>query len=156
MEVWVFFLIIVSRGYSLVEVRGLLIVVASLVAERRLQEVWHVGSVAAAPGSSSHRLNSRGTQLRCSEACGILLDQGWNRRLMHWQVNSLSLSHQGSPEAFFFFFKYLFLFTYLVVQGLSCDIWDLVPQPGIKPRAPALRDQSLSHWTTRGDRRAQF
>ena len=75
---------------------------------------------------------------------------------MHWQVNSLSLSHQGSPEAGFFFFKYLFLFTYLVVQGLSCDIRDLVPQPGIKPRAPALRDQRLSHWTTSGDRRAQF
>ena len=28
-------------------------------------------------------------------------------------------------------------------------MWDPVPQPGIKPRAPALRVWSLSHWTTR-------
>ena len=28
-------------------------------------------------------------------------------------------------------------------------MWDPVPQPGIKPRAPALRAWSLSHWTTR-------
>ena len=32
-------------------------------------------------------------------------------------------------------FKYLFLFIYLAAQGLSCGMWDLVPQPGIKPRA---------------------
>ena len=38
----------------------------------------------------------------------------------------------------------------MAAQGLSCGMWDLVPQPGIKPRAPVLRDQSLSHWTTRG------
>ena len=38
----------------------------------------------------------------------------------------------------------------MAAQGLSCGMWDLVPQPGIKPRAPALRDQSLSHCTTRG------
>ena len=29
-------------------------------------------------------------------------------------------------------------------------MWDLVPTPGIKPRASALRAQSLSHCTTRG------
>ena len=28
-------------------------------------------------------------------------------------------------------------------------MWDPVPQPGIKPRAPALGAWSLSHWTTR-------
>ena len=65
-----------------------------------------------------------------------------------------------------------FIFTYyLTVPGLRCDtqdlrylaygmfscgkwslswsMWDLVPWPGIKPRAPALGVQSLSHWTTR-------
>ena len=26
---------------------------------------------------------------------------------------------------------------------------DLVPHPGIEPRSPALREWSLSHWTTR-------
>ena len=48
------------------------------------------------------------------------------------------------------FFFLIFIFIYLVAQGLSCGMWDLVPQPGIKRRVPALRAQSLSHWTTRG------
>ena len=46
----------------------------------------------------------------------------------------------------FFSFKY---FIYLAVPGLRCSMWDLVPQPGIKPGPPALGAESLSHWTTR-------
>ena len=42
---------------------------------------------------------------------------------------------------FSFSFYYLFLFIYFAVQGLSCGMWDLVPQPGIKARAPALTAQ---------------
>ena len=34
--------------------------------------------------------------------------------------------------------------------GLSCDMWALVPWPGIEPRLPALGARNLSHWTTRG------
>ena len=55
-----------------------------------------------------------------------------------------------------FFFKiYLFI---QAASGLSCDMqgllvavcmWDLVPQPGIEPRMPALGAQSLTHWITR-------
>ena len=33
----------------------------------------------------------------CSVACGILSDQGSNPCLLHWQADSLPLSHQGSP-----------------------------------------------------------
>ena len=33
---------------------------------------------------------------------------------------------------------------------LRCIMWDLVPQPGIEPRHPALGVQSHNHWTTRG------
>ena len=40
--------------------------------------------------------------LRCPVACGILLDQGSNPCLLHWQVYSSPLSHQGNPETFFF------------------------------------------------------
>ena len=36
-------------------------------------------------------------QLGCSMARGILPDQGLNPRLVHQQVDSLPLSHQGSP-----------------------------------------------------------
>ena len=33
-----------------------------------------------------------------SVACGIFADQGLNPCLLHWQVDSLSLSHQESPQ----------------------------------------------------------
>ena len=37
--------------------------------------------------------------LSCSMVCGIFLDQGSNC-LLHWQVDSFPLSHQGSPRQF--------------------------------------------------------
>ena len=40
-----------------------------------------------------------------SAACGIFPDQALNLhflRRLHWQVNSLPLSHQGSPQQFIF------------------------------------------------------
>ena len=39
--------------------------------------------------------------------------------------------------------------SYLAGPGLSCSMQDLVPQPGYKPRPPALEAQSPSHQTTR-------
>ena len=36
--------------------------------------------------------------LSSSAACGIFLDQGSNPRLLHWQVGSSPLSHQGSLQ----------------------------------------------------------
>ena len=38
-----------------------------------------------------------GHGLSCSEAGGILPDQGWNPCPLHWQVDSYPLYHQGSP-----------------------------------------------------------
>ena len=35
------------------------------------------------------------------EACGIFPDQGLNLCLLHWQVDSLPLSHWGSPQLYF-------------------------------------------------------
>ena len=46
-------------------------------------------------------------------------------------------------------FYFLNIFIYWAVPGLSCGMWDLVPWPGIEPRPPALRAQSLSCWTSR-------
>ena len=35
------------------------------------------------------------------------------------------------------------------MQTLSCDTWDRVPRPGIKPGPPVLGAWSRNHWTTR-------
>jgi len=60
-----------------------------------------VGSAVVAP-----RLQSTGSiavvhGLSCSEASWIFLDQGLNPCPLHWQVDSLPLSHQGSPLMLF-------------------------------------------------------
>ena len=64
------------RGLSLVAECRLLPVAASLVAE--------TGS-----GAAAHRLSY-------SSACGVFLDGGLNSCLLHWRVDSLPLSHEGS------------------------------------------------------------
>ena len=75
------------EGYILVVMHRVLTVVVSLLVEHRLwasrpQYLWCVDSVVV-----THRLS-------CSTACGIFPDQGLN---LHWQVDSLPLSHQRSP-----------------------------------------------------------
>ena len=79
-----------KRGPLLIAVRGPLTIVASLVAEHRLQtrrlsSRGSPGSVAVAHGPS------------CSAACGIFPDQGSNPCPLHWQADSQPLCHQGSP-----------------------------------------------------------
>ena len=65
----------------------------------RLQQLWLIGSVVVVPRALEHRLSNCGTQLSCSLACGIFLDQGSNARLLHWQVDSLPVSCQRSPPS---------------------------------------------------------
>ena len=38
--------------------------------------------------------------LDCPAACGVFLDQGWDLRPLHWQVDSWPPAHQGSPHVF--------------------------------------------------------
>ena len=90
-----------EQGLLFVVVHGLLIAVASLVAEHGLQacglqQLWHVGSVLVA-----HRLQSAGSVvvshgLSCSVACGIFLDQGSDLCSLHWQA---ILNHCATGEA---------------------------------------------------------
>ena len=61
-----------------------------------LQQLQHTGSAAVAL-----RLQSTGSivvahRLSCSPECGILLDQGLNPSLLHWQVAT-----SEAPEALF-------------------------------------------------------
>ena len=95
-----------SGGYFLVAVCRLLIAVASLAAEHQLQATR--ASVAMV-----HRFS-------CSVARGIFPDQGSNPCLLHWQEDSLPLSHQRSPV--------LFLLIYLIICLLFICLF-LPPQP---------------------------
>ena len=63
-----------ERGLLFIAVHGLLIVVASLVAEH--QALGAQASVVVAHG------------LSCSVACVIFLDQGSNPCALHWQTDS--------------------------------------------------------------------
>ena len=81
----------------------LLIAVASLVAEYGLQGTQAL--VVPAHGLSSfgspaaeHRVSCCIAWVCHSEVCGILPDQVSNLCLLFWQVDSLPLSHQGSPK----------------------------------------------------------
>ena len=56
-----------------------------------------MGSVVVAPGLWSTGSMVKTHRLCCSMACGIFLHQVFNPCLLHWQMDSLSLSHQGSP-----------------------------------------------------------
>ena len=80
--------------------KKLLIPVASLVAEHRLQGTR--ASVVVAPGllNTGSVLVVHG--LSCPAACGIFPDQGSNPCLLHWQAESLALSQEGVPTFIYF------------------------------------------------------
>ena len=52
--------------------------------------LWSTGSRRAGSVIVAHRPS-------CSAACGILPDQGSNPCPLHWQADSQTLRHQGSP-----------------------------------------------------------
>ena len=60
-----------------------------------------MGSVAVAQGIKTAGSVAVEHGLSCSMACGLFLDQGLNPCLLPWQVDSLPLSHRGSPEGGF-------------------------------------------------------
>ena len=87
-------LAVTKRELLFVAVRGLPIAAASLVGDTgcsvqalavAAQRPWSVASVAVTQG------------LSCPLACGIVPDLGLNLCPLHWQEDSLLLSHQGSP-----------------------------------------------------------
>ena len=76
-----------DQGLLFVAVCGLLIVVASLVAEQRLQVRRHA-SVLAARGPLEHGLSSCGTWAWLLHSMWIFQDQGLNSCPLHWLVDS--------------------------------------------------------------------
>ena len=110
-----------------------------------VSRLWSTGSIAVV-----HRLS-------CSTSCGILPNWTRNPCLLHWQADSLLLSHQGNPHFFFFsifkvlneFFRilllyhiFVFLFIFFFFCHKACGI--LVPQPGFKPTSPELKGEVLT------------
>ena len=92
----VFLLVAVRGAYSLVSVRGLLIAEHGLCGVQVLVVVT-CGLTSCGSWALEYRLSSCHYRLSCSEACGIFLDQGLNLCPLHWQMDSYSLHHQGSP-----------------------------------------------------------
>ena len=70
----------------------------------------------------------------CSMARGIFPDQGLNPCLLHWQAESLPLSHQGSQRDQIFI---------VAACGIS-------PDQGLNRGPTTLEAWSLSAWITRG------
>ena len=89
-----FSLVAASRGCSVVAVFRLLIAVASSC---RTQALGHAGFSIYSFWVLEHSSVVVAHRLRCPGACGIFLDKGLNLCLLHWQVDSLPLTHQGSP-----------------------------------------------------------
>ncbi|CAN0428741.1 unnamed protein product [Rangifer tarandus platyrhynchus] len=79
--------VVASWSYSVLAIHRLLTEVTSLVAEHG---IWSVRTSVVV----AH-------QLSYSKECGILPDQGSNPCLLHWQMDSYPLSHQGSPSSLF-------------------------------------------------------
>ena len=70
---------------------------------QRLLLLWTKSSKACGFSSCGcwtleHRLNSCGLQNSCSLACVTFLDQEQNQCSLHWQADSLPLSHQGGSS----------------------------------------------------------
>ena len=109
-----FSLIAVSRGHSSLHCEGFLLQWPPFAEHRLEGSQTSVVAACGFNGCSSwaleHRPNSCGTRAEfCSATYGIFPVQVSNLCLLHWQVNSLPLSHQGRP-GFFFFFLAIFFF----------------------------------------------
>ena len=87
-----------GEGRSLVGVCRLLIAEASLVAEHRLQgSRASCGLGSCAWHALEHWFSSRGARADLPRGLWDLPRSGSNPRLLHWQVDSLPLSHLGKP-----------------------------------------------------------
>ena len=69
----------------------------------RAPALGRMGSVVAAPRFQSTGSIVEPHRLTSSEAHGILPVKGSNPCRLHWQADSLLLSHQGSPPLMIFF-----------------------------------------------------
>ena len=117
-----FSLVAVSRGYSLVAVPGFS---APWLLLFQSVDPQTCGPHSCSPWALEHRLNS------CGAWALQYVKSSWIRNrtrvsCLHWQADSLPLSHQGSPPLFSFSLDFLFPFSLL---SISCSI--LFPLPDV-------------------------
>ena len=130
-----FSLVAVSRGYSLLECVGFLLWCPFLLGSTgsRVHQLSNgSSSVVVAHELSScstwaPRLQGTGSivvvcGLSCSVACGIFPDQGLNPCLLHWQADSLPLSHQGSPALISLFMVFPEASIYCVIRCIVLHV----------------------------------
>ena len=131
------FSLVAVQGFSL---RGLLLLQSTGSRVHRLQQLRHMGSVVAAS-----RLQSTGSivhGLSCSKTCGLFLDQGSNPCLLHQQVDSLPLSHQGSPQSSSFSFSDPPSTSYLNIEMTYA--WSLLSHPSSNSDAYKVQIRNVS------------
>ena len=63
--------------------------------------------------------------LSCSMACGIFPDQGWNPCPLHWQGDSYTLYHQGSP--------FLWLSNFSKSAHIPWNFYPMICRPLLQP-----------------------
>ena len=86
----------------------------------------------------------------CAKNVGALLCRGIYVGVFISSLSILSLKKDNLTVSYgFILLIYFFTFIYWGTQGLSCSIWDLIPQPGMESCPPALGVRILTHRTTR-------
>ena len=60
----------------------------------------------------------------------------------------LVLCHSLDPPFFFFFNNLLKVFLFYLFRSYHAACGILIPRPGIKPVPPAVKAQTLNHWST--------
>ena len=100
---WLCWIFTAARRLSLVSWAGVTLSQCTDFSLQWLLLLWGTGSRAHGLSSCSsraleHKFSSCGTRALLHVACGIFPDQGSNLCLLHWQMDSLPLSYQGSPE----------------------------------------------------------
>ena len=91
----------------------------------------HVGSVVTASGLWSTGSIVVVHGLGGLTACGIFLHQGSNSCLLHWQVDSLLRSHQGSP----------------ILHILVCICWSETLNPFLPTPSPLVMSDIIWCWS---------
>ena len=90
-----------SRGHSSLQCMGFslqwLLIAEHGFYSALASAVVACGLMSCGSPAGEHRLSIVAFGLPCSAACGTSPDQESNPCLLHWQADSLPLSHQGSP-----------------------------------------------------------